>query len=222
MERTENNNNSNRLSDGLIRQNIVLMSGIAIAPVAVVATNFMNALALTSGFTVIAFLSVFACYFIPRKLSYTIRVIIYALIAGASVIPAYLMVGYFYGGEMLETLGVYLPILAVNPLILTKTETRFRLRKPHLMLLELSGYVTGFNVICMGVGIIRDILTNRQIGSLPVDLGFEIPAVNATFGGLIMVGILGGIFRWQYNQAKLRKIAKLEKEIEMQKLLENL
>ena len=76
-----------RLSDGLVRQNIVLMSGTAIAPVAACATNYENAMALSLGFTIIAFLSVFLCKFVPRNIVYTIRVIIYALLQGWRLFP---------------------------------------------------------------------------------------------------------------------------------------
>jgi electron transport complex protein RnfE len=213
---------STRLSDGLVRQNIVLMSGIAIGPVAVVANSFENAAALSVGFTIIAFLSIIACRFIPKKLVYTIRVIIYALIAGASVIPAYFAVTQIYGAEVADNLGVYLPILAVNPLILTKTETRFSLRPFHLMIIELAGYITGFNVVCIAVGIVRDILANRQIGELGFDLGFEVPAVSATFGGLMIVGLAAGLFRHRYTRAKENRAKKLEKEREHRKILEEL
>jgi electron transport complex protein RnfE len=213
---------SYRLSDGLVRQNIVLMSGTAIAPVAVCAVNYQNALALSVGFTIIAFLSIFICRFIPNKVVYTIRVIIYSMIAILAFIPAYLALTYFYGSEIVENLGVYLPILAVNPLILTKTETRFNLRPLHLMSFELAGYITGFNVTCILVGITRDVLTNRRIGNFEVDLGFEIPAVSTAFGGLIVVGVSAGLFRWLYNQSKERKIKKAVKERERLEIMDKL
>ena len=108
-----------RLSDGLVRQNIVLMSATAIGPVAACATNYENALALSVGFTIIAFVSVILCRLVPKKIVYTIRVIIYALIAGVAFIPAYLAVREFYGQEIVAALGVYFPVLVVNPLILT-------------------------------------------------------------------------------------------------------
>jgi electron transport complex protein RnfE len=209
-----------RLSDGLVRQNIVLMSGTAIAPVAACATNYENAIALSVGFTIIAFISVMLCRFIPQRIVYTIRIIIYALIAGLAFIPAYMALDFFYGREVVDGLGVYLPILAVNPLILTKTETRFRLRPVPLMTLELSGYITGFNLVCISVGIMRDVLVNRRIGNFDFDMGFAIPAVSTTFGGFITVGVLAGVFRWLYNRSKEREAKRLEKERQMQKLLE--
>jgi len=217
-----NTNSKYQLSDGLIRQNIVLMSGTAIAPVAVCATDYHNAVALSVGFTIIAFMSIMLCRLIPKKIVYTIRVVVYALIAGLVFIPAYLALNYLYGEEVVQGLGVYLPILAVNPLILTKTETRFSLRPFHLMTLELAGYITGFNIVCLSVGIIRDILINRQIGSIDLDVGFSVPALSTAFGGLLVVGIAAGLFRGLYNQAKERKAKQEEKEREFQKLLEEL
>ena len=211
-----------RLTDGLTRQNIVLMSGIAIGPVAVAANNFTNAFALAVGFTVIAFLSVCLCRLIPKKIVYTIRVIIYALIGGLSVIPAYLAVSAIFSADIAAGLGVYLPIFAVNPLILTKTETRFSLRPPHLMVLELAGYVTGFNVVCMGVGIVRDLLVNGRIGNIELNLGFALPAASATFGGLVIIGIAAGMFRWQYNRSKEKRAVRLEKERQHREILERL
>jgi electron transport complex protein RnfE len=211
-----------QLSDGLVRQNIVLMSATAIGPVAACATNYDNAVALSVGFTVIAFISVCLCRLVPKKIVYTIRVIIYTLIAGLAFIPAYLAVREFYGQEMIDSLGVYLPVLAVNPLILTKTETRFSLRPFHLMTFELAGYVTGFNLACIGIGIARDVLVNGQIGGFEVSPGFSVPALSTAFGGLIIIGVSAGLFRRLYNQSKERQAKKLEKERIREEMLREL
>ena len=212
-------NNKERLSDGLVRQNIVLMSGIAIAPVAACATDYDSAMALSAGFTIIVFLSVLICRFVPQSIVYTIRITIYALIAALMFIPTYIILDYIYGSEVMKGLGVYLPILAVNPLILTKTETRFRLRPLPLMSLELSGYITGFNVVCVAIGTVRDILVNGKIGDIDVGVGLQVSAASTTFGGFMLVGIVAGLFRWQYNQAKERALKREKKELQRLELL---
>ena len=216
----EKSNSRYQLSDGLVRQNIVLMSATAVAPVAACAVNYHNAVAISVGFTIMMFVGVLLCRFVPKTVVYTIRVIIYALIAGLSFIPAYIAVKAFYGQEMLDALSVYFPVLAVNPLILTKTETRFSLRPPHLMLLELAGYITGFNLVCIAVGTFRDVLTNSKIGNFEVSAGFTVPAFSTTFGGLIIVGVSAGLFRWLYNQSKERKARRLEKEMRRQRMID--
>ena len=208
-----------RLSDGLTRQNIVLMSGIAIAPVAMCATNYDSAIILSVGFTMIAFLSVLLCRFVPKHISYMVRVVLYALIAGVVYIPTYLYLVYAYGAEAVAALGVYLPLLTVNPLILSKTETRFRLRPLPMMTLELAGYLTGFNVVCIAVGTARDILANGRIGIYEVEFGLSIPAVSTGFGGLLLIGIAAGVFRWWYNRMRAREERELEKERKRLELL---
>jgi hypothetical protein len=90
------------------------------------------------------------------------------------------------------------------------------------MLFELAGYITGFNVICIAVGILRDVLGNRKIGNLDIDLGFEVPALSATFGGLIVIGIAAGMFRWHYTLVKTRRAQKAEEERIRQKIMEEL
>ncbi|MDR0197377.1 MAG: NADH:ubiquinone oxidoreductase subunit RnfE [Oscillospiraceae bacterium] len=211
--------NKQRLSDGLVRQNIVLMSGIAITPVAACATDFEKSLSLSLGFTIIAFFSVLLCRFIPKRIVYTIRVIIYALIAGLVYIPAYFALNAVFGEAATAELGLYLPILAVNPLILTKTETRFCLRPPHLMTIELLGYIVGFDIVCILVGTLRDIMVNGRVGWMNLNAGFYIPAFETTFGGLIITGAAAGMCRAAYNSHKRKRTEKAEKEKQRQEFI---
>lgn len=211
--------NKQHLLDGLVRHNVVLMSGIAIAPVAAGAVNFESSLALALGFSVIALVSVFICRFIPKKIVYTIRVIIYAVIAGLVYIPALMLLNMIFGEDVTTGLGVYLPVLAVNPLILAKTETRFCLRPAHLMLIELLGYIAGFDAVCVIVGISRDVLTNGRIGWATAELGFYIPALETVFGGLMFVGVSAGLFRALYDESKRKKAKRLEDERRKQEFI---
>jgi len=207
------------LFDGLTRQNIVLMSGIAIAPVAAAAVNFESSLALSLGFSFIALFSVLICRFVPKKIVYTIRVIIYAAVACLVYIPALLLIERIFGRETADGLSVYLPVLAVNPLILTKTETRFCLRPVPLMLIELGGYIAGFDIVCIIVGILRDVMINGRIGWLTAEAGFYVPAFETSFGGLMIIGVTAGLFRAVYDSGKRKKAKKLEEERIRQELI---
>jgi electron transport complex protein RnfE len=194
-------------ADGLVRQNIVLMSGLLIGPVIAGAVDFESAAAISVVFAMITFFSVALCRFVPRKLVYTVRIIIYALVASAFYIPAYIACQYLMGEEAVIKAGVYLPVLVVNHVILSKTETRF-FHLPYLtMLLEALGYIAGFVAVCMLTGIIRDIFVNSAIGGFYVHAGFEIPALETTFGGFIIVGVLAGLLRALYNYTQKRKDA---------------
>ncbi|MDR1753962.1 MAG: NADH:ubiquinone oxidoreductase subunit RnfE [Eubacterium sp.] len=194
-----------RISDGLWRQNVVLMSGLLISPVAAGAVNFENALAITLVFSIVTFFTVFVCRLISRKIVYTLRIILYALIAALFYIPAVLAIDKLAGPSMAASVGIYLPILVVNPVILNKSETRFYLMPVKDMMPELIGYVLGFDIVCLGVGTFRDIIVNGRIGWLRLNTGFSVPALETTFGGLIMVGVLAAAARCIFNNIRNRR-----------------
>jgi electron transport complex protein RnfE len=191
-------------SDGLIRQNITLMSGLLIGPVIAGATDFGSAAAISVVFTVITFFSVAIGRIVPRKMVYTVRIIVYALIAGALYIPAMLFCRLLLGEEVIISAGIYLPVLVTNHVLLSKTETRFYHLPYSQMLLDALGYIAGFVIVCLLTGIIRDIFVNNAIGTLSIETGLSIPALETTFGGFIIVGVLAGICRALYNRSVRR------------------
>lgn len=194
-----------RPSDGLLRQNIVLMSGLFIGPVIAGATDFGSAAAICIVFSLITFFSVAFCRLLPRKIVYTVRIILYALVASALYIPAYLACTYIVSEDAIISAGIYLPVLVVNHVILSKTETRFFHLPYGQMLLEVLGYIAGFCAVCLLTGAIRDIFVNGAVGQIRVDAGFDIPALETTFGGFIVVGVLAGGCRALYNYTQKRR-----------------
>ncbi|MCL2108405.1 MAG: NADH:ubiquinone oxidoreductase subunit RnfE [Oscillospiraceae bacterium] len=191
-----------RPSDGLFRQNIVLMSGLLIGPVIAGAKDFYSAAAISLVFSLITFFSVAICRIVPRRLVYTVRIILYAIVSAALYVPAYLICRNIMGEEIMVGVGIYLPLLVVNHVILSKTETRLFHLPYFQMLRDVLGYIVGFVGACMLTGIIRDIFVNARIGRIDIEVGFLVPALETTFGGFIVVGILAGVCRGIYNRAK--------------------
>lgn len=191
--------------DGIVRQNVVLMSGLVTGSVIAGATGFMSAVAISAVFSFVTFFAVLVSRFVPRKIVYTLRIIAYAMIAAAFYIPAKLLVDAGLGTEITDGVGVYLPILITNSVIMSKTETRFFHQSCKDMVTELIGYIAGFDIVCLVIGSVRDILTNARIGWLPADLGFTMPALETTFGGFFLVGISAGCFRAGYTRYKNAK-----------------
>jgi len=176
------------------------MSGLLIGPVIAGATDFESAAAISVVFSLVTFFSVAVCRLLPRRMVYTVRIIAYALIASALYIPAILACQFLLGEEVIVRAGIYLPILVINHVILSKTETRFFHLSYFQMLLDALGYIAGFVIVCLLTGIIRDILVNSAIGSLSIETGLSLPALETTFGGFILVGVLAGICRAIYNK----------------------
>ena len=73
--------------DGLLLQNPVLERGLVLAPVIVASYNCQYSLLLGLSFVLITFATVLISSFIPKKIPYTIRIILYTLIACGVFVP---------------------------------------------------------------------------------------------------------------------------------------
>ena len=73
--------------DGLISDNTVLSSLMVISPVIVCANSVQNAAALIYAFSAITFISVLIGSFVPKKLPYAAKTVIYAIISLIVYIP---------------------------------------------------------------------------------------------------------------------------------------
>lgn len=189
-----------RLSDGIIKQNPVLMSGLFAVPVIGAATSWESALAVCYVFSLVTLVSVVLCRLLPKKIAFAVRIVLYALIAALVYIPAAYTAQLIFPTAVTGNIGLYLAVIVANPLILTKTESRFFLRTPLQMFKDVMGFIIGFDLSCLLVGVIRDILTDNIIGNTIVPLSFQMPSMNSVYGGFILVGVLAGLFRALYNK----------------------
>lgn len=179
--------------DGLFRQNIVLMSGLVTAPIIVAATTFERAAALSLSFFMVSYLSIIICRIIPRNIVYTVRVIIYALIAAAVYIPSALAINALFP-DIAGSILIYLEIIVVNSLILAKSESRFFLEPFGVMAVDALMYILGYAMAAFAVGIIREFLAYGTLFGLRI-CDEPMPAAKAPFFGFILLGFLAAICR---------------------------
>lgn len=202
---SENTSRKARLSDGIIKQNPVLMSGLFAVPVIGAATSWENALAVCYVFSVVTLISIGLCRLLPKRIAFAVRIVLYALIASAVYVPAALSAEYLFTSQVTDSITLYLAVIVTNPLILTKTESRFFLRSPLQMFKDVLGFIVGFDLACLLVGVIRDILADNVVGNFIVPLSFQMPSMNRVYGGFILVGVLAGLFRALYNKFGKKK-----------------
>ncbi len=202
------------LRDGLFKQNIVFMSGLLVAPVIACANTLMKSLAVCMVFSLVSFLTILVCRAVPRKIAYTLRVIIYCLAASLIYIPVMLFTRSLFGEQLIALAGVYLPILVTNSLILSKTESRFYGEPINDMIIDSAVFILGFDISCIFIGALRELIANSTLGGLYIPMPFTVPALETTFGGFLTVGVLAGLFRGVYNRRKARLLEPEEDEEE--------
>lgn len=180
--------------DGIFRDNTVLSSLMVISPVIMCGDTLKNAEALVYAFTAITLLSVLISSFVPKKLPYAAKIIIYAVISSLVYIPVRLAAVEFYP-DSIERIGIYYPLLAVNSLIVVQTETKFFCMKKSGMLASLVSYILGFDAVMLITGIVREFLAFGTINNRMTDTELIISGFSQPFGGFIFLGLFCGLYR---------------------------
>lgn len=201
----QNSKGKVRLSNGIIKQNMVLMSGLFAGPVIGAATTFENSLVLSLVFSLVTVISVGLCRLLPKKIAFSVRIVLYALIASAVYVPVMLLAEMLFDPGTVSGIALYLAITVTNPLIMSKTESRFFLRSVPLMFKDVIGFVLGFDLSCILVGALRDILTDNMLWNAIIPLPFQLSAMESVYGGFILVGVLAGLARFLHNKFEKRK-----------------
>lgn len=180
--------------EAVLTSNALLSSGSIIAPAVVVATSFQNALALCIVFSIVTFVTVLICSFVPRRIVYTVRIIVYTFVASLVYIPVAILMENIMPAQF-SALGIYAPLLITNSFITMKTESKFY-RLKHGFMAELLGfYIIGYDLALMFFGFMRELLTNGGLFGVQF-LPLSIPSAGTVYGGFILLALTAAAFRW--------------------------
>lgn len=183
---------------GILGENIVLSGFMVISPVIVCGDTLKNAVALVYAFTAITFLSVLISSFVPQKLPYTVKVIIYALIAAIVYVPVKFASKQLYP-ESIPRIGIYFPLIAVNSLIVFQTEAKFFRMNKRDMIISLIFCILGFDIVMMITGFLRELFAYGTINNHIVDMNTLTDGLSKPFGGFIFLGLMCGAYRFIRN-----------------------
>jgi len=177
----------NYSKSGVFLSNTVLERGLVLAPVVVMGTGLKNAVAISIVFTIITFFGVLISRTIPDSVPYVLKAIINTMIAAGLFIPASMLIRYIFP-DIIVVLGIFLPILVTNSLVVQKSGSRFHKENMTDMILDLGSHILGFNLVICLVGLVREFLGTGMIWGRLVSGAFDIPALSLPFSGFIIIG----------------------------------
>ncbi len=192
------NDRRKALMGGILGDNIVLSGLMVISPVIVCGDTLKNAAALVYAFSAITFLAVLISSFVPQKLPYTVKVILYAVIAAIIYIPVKFASKQLYP-ESISRIGIYFPLLAVNSLIVFQTEAKFFRMNKRDMIISLIFCILGFDIVMLITGFLRELFAYGTINNHIVDMNTLTDGLSKPFGGFIFLGLMCGAYRFVRN-----------------------
>lgn len=196
------NRNKMRLIEGMSYRNPILICGFALAPAIMITTSLKNSVAMTLAFLVVTLPTLLAASFLRSRVPQWLRTVLYALIASAFYIPALLAVRQVHPLGV-DLMGIYLPLVVINSVVLSRAERFARRNKPQWALIDGLCYTVGFGFVLCVMGVIREMIGAGSVWGVPLGLDQRTPAVLLPFAGFILVAFLAA--GAQFVNRQLRK-----------------
>ena len=187
--------------------NPVFIKGLALAPLAIAATTVKNSFILSVMVVLLLTPTRIITSLITRRMSVPLKTFFYPLVSALVFGVAYYGM-YRVMGTAALSLGVYLPILVVDPLIVKNFE---KTRKESFKYSIINGLrnTAGFVLACMLLGTIREILAFGTFAGVQLTAVKLLPMAQHSFGGFMIIGLISAV----WNSFAPSYKAKLEKEV---------
>lgn len=174
--------------------NPVLVQAVGLCPVVAMATTLKGAALLAVVAAVAITLSEVIASAFLKAIPRWVRTGIYIIIGCALVVPIMYLIEKV-NAELFGTLGIYLPVMAVNSLLVLRCE-RFAVRiKPLSALADGATASAGYAAVLMLVGAIREIIGSGAIAGFKFWEGRTLTGLLLPFGGFLMIGFAGAALR---------------------------
>ncbi|MCI2046333.1 MAG: electron transporter RnfE [Faecalibacterium sp.] len=179
--------------DRIFLNNPAVMQGMGLAPLVIIATTGRYA-----GMLIVAL----AMLLIPTRVISSVlfqkleqpllRAMGYCGVAAAVYVLARMAMNSMFGTDTLE-LGVYLPLLVVDPLVIYRhgrvPESTYNAFSKGLRIM------VGYSLVLLLVGCLREVLAMGTLFGHTVGKVLAFPLLNQPAGGFILVGVLFAVWR---------------------------
>lgn len=187
--------NMDRLSrrDRIFINNPVIMQGLGLAPIVIAANTVQNAVMLAIAVTLLLTPTRMIATFIGQRVGFALRAIIYVLTSGVVFFFVAMIMDVLFGTK-LRLIGIYLPLLVVEPLIIKRYESP---KRERLSTSFKKGIITttGFCLVMFLLAGLREILAYGTFAGVLVFRGALLPFASMPGGGFILLGLVAALWR---------------------------
>lgn len=175
--------------------NPVLTQAIGICAIAAISVSFVISLTMSLILSVLLIINECLASLILKKLARWLRVICYMVISSVLLLIPTLLLDLKFS-ELYASVGIYLSLLAVNSIIVTRCEKYAVNNSLKLSFFDALSASVGFAGVNITVGTLREILAygtilGKHISPLP-----KLSAMALPFGGLLILGFASAFQKW--------------------------
>ena len=176
---------------GIVKENPVLCLVLGTCPALAVTTSASNAIGMGLAATLVLLCSNVAISLLRRVIPKTVRIPAYITLIAAFVTVVQMLVKAF-APEIDESLGIYLPLIVVNCIILGRAEMFASKNGVLPSALDALGMGVGFTAALLLMGMLRELLGAGTLFGLQVMPSFYTPITVFVLpaGGFFVFGLL--------------------------------
>jgi len=186
---------------GIYKENPVFKQALGLCPVLAVSNSVENGLGMGLAATFVLVCSNIIISLIRKGVPPKIRIPVYIVVIATFVTMIDLsMAGFF--PALHKSLGIFVPLIVVNCIILGRAEAYAGKNKVGLSFLDGLGMGIGFTFALMLLGVIRELLGNGSLFGVPM-LGAHFEPVLIMIlppGAFLTIGFVLGFFNWLENR----------------------
>lgn len=160
------------LYNGIIKENPTFVLMLGMCPTLAVTTSAINGMGMGLTTMVVLIMSNFVISALRKIIPSRMRIPAYIVIV-ASLVTVVQLLLQAYIPSLYDTLGIYIPLIVVNCIILGRAEAFASKNNPLLSIMDGLGMGLGFTLALTSIGLVREILGSGTAFSMTLPISFE-------------------------------------------------
>ena len=190
-----------QLKEGFITQNPVLVQLLGMCSTLAITTTIANGIGMGASVTIILTLSNIFISLLRRVIPQQVRIAAYIVVIAGFVTMVDLLLQAFFP-DIAESLGVFIPLIVVNCIILARAESFASKNKILPAAVDGLCQGIGYTLVLVVMSAIRELVGTGAIGAtqfFPAE--YSVMMLTLPVGGFLTLGFLIALMQWAQNKA---------------------
>lgn len=191
-----------QLKEGLLTQNPVLVQLLGMCSTLAITTTVTNGIGMGLSVTIILTLSNIFISLLRKIIPEQVRIAAYIVVIAGFVTMVDLLLQAFFP-DIAESLGVFIPLIVVNCIILARAESFASKSKPVAAAIDGICQGLGYTLVLVVMSAIRELLGSGTLAGIrifPAEYAASMLALPV--GGFLTLGFLIALMQWTQRKAK--------------------
>ncbi|MCI9432071.1 MAG: electron transport complex subunit E [Oscillospiraceae bacterium] len=191
-----------QLKDGFLTQNPVLVQLLGMCSTLAITTTIANGIGMGASVTIILTLSNVIISLLRKVIPEQVRIACYIVVIAGFVTMVDLLLQAFFP-DIAESLGVFIPLIVVNCIILARAESFASKNKPVSAAVDGICQGLGYTMVLIVMSAIRELLGSGALaGTQLFPAEYSASLIAQPVGGFLTLGCLIALMQWAQRKVK--------------------